>query len=178
MFIPMIQEQAGFWKQPVCSIGNSINWATNLIFVLISLERVNTPSQSLTVFGSGPVTGPVESTKDKVFHTSFPHGMLDPWFKRRYPIKHIKKQVYWWLRQEKILRQANAVCFTTDEERRLARKTFWPYHCLEKLTGLGIRTPPAPSAENGFLNKRFQLKEANSSFTWAGFIPRKAWICS
>ena len=25
----------------------------------------------------------------------FPHGMLDPWFKRTYPLKHIKKLLYW-----------------------------------------------------------------------------------
>ena len=29
----------------------------------------------------------------------YPHGMLDPWFKKSYPIKHLKKQFYWWLRQ-------------------------------------------------------------------------------
>ena len=104
----------------------------------------------------------------------FPHGMLDPWFKRRYPIKHIKKQVYWWLRQEKILRQANAVCFTTDEERRLARKTFWPYHCMEKLTGLGIRNPPAPCAEKGFLNTTFPQLKGRKFLLYLGRIhPKK-----
>src|ERR1043165_5964690 len=25
----------------------------------------------------------------------FPHGMLDPWFKRTYPLKHAKKWLYW-----------------------------------------------------------------------------------
>ena len=25
----------------------------------------------------------------------YPHGMLDPWFKRAYPLKHIKKYIYW-----------------------------------------------------------------------------------
>src|SRR5690349_224373 len=25
----------------------------------------------------------------------FPHGMLDPWFKRNYPLKHLKKWLYW-----------------------------------------------------------------------------------
>ena len=25
----------------------------------------------------------------------FPHGMLDPWFKKSYPLKHLKKQAYW-----------------------------------------------------------------------------------
>jgi hypothetical protein len=25
----------------------------------------------------------------------FPHGMLDPWFRRRYPLKHLKKWLFW-----------------------------------------------------------------------------------
>ena len=72
----------------------------------------------------------------------FPHGMMDPWFKRNYPLKHVKKQLYWWWRQGKILRNAHAVCFTTEEERQLAKKTFWPYQCREVVTGLGVADPP------------------------------------
>ena len=72
----------------------------------------------------------------------FPHGMLDPWFKTTFPIKHIKKQLYWWWRQQSILNKAYAVCFTTEEERRLAQKTFWPYKCREVVTGLGVCDPP------------------------------------
>ena len=29
----------------------------------------------------------------------FPHGMLDPWFKKTYFCKHLKKQLYWWCAQ-------------------------------------------------------------------------------
>ena len=54
----------------------------------------------------------------------YPHGMLDPWFRRTYPLKHLKKLVFWRLRQARILRDARAVCFTTEEERRLARVCF------------------------------------------------------
>ena len=72
----------------------------------------------------------------------YPHGMLDPWFRRTYPLKHVKKQFFWWFRQGRILRDAKGVCFTTEEERRLARKTFRPYHCKEVVTGLGVDEPP------------------------------------
>lgn len=72
----------------------------------------------------------------------FPHGMLDPWFKRTFPFKHFKKQLYWWWRQGRILKDAQAVCFTTEEERRLARKTFRPYEGNEVVTGLGVGDPP------------------------------------
>lgn len=72
----------------------------------------------------------------------FPHGMLDPWFKRNYPIKHLKKQLYWWWRQGKILNDAHNVCFTTEEERMLAKKTFKPYCINDVVTGLGVSDPP------------------------------------
>ena len=61
----------------------------------------------------------------------FPHGMLDPYFKRAFPLKHVKKQVYWLAREYRVLRDARAVCFTTAMERDAAAKTFWPqrWHC-------------------------------------------------
>ena len=80
--------------------------------------------------------------KYKIPYFVFPHGMLDPWFKKSYPLKHLKKQAYWWLRQGNILRDAEAVCFTTEEERLLAQNTFFPYRCNEVVTGLGVGDPP------------------------------------
>jgi hypothetical protein len=55
----------------------------------------------------------------------FTHGMLDPWFKRTYPLKHFKKCVYWPV-QYWILRQAETVMFTSTLERDLAPQSFWP----------------------------------------------------
>ena len=72
----------------------------------------------------------------------YPHGMLDPWFKKTYPFKHLKKQLYWWAMQGKILRDAHAICFTTQEEQALAQKTFSPYQVNEVVTGLGVQAPP------------------------------------
>ena len=87
----------------------------------------------------------------------FPHGMLDPWFKKTYRLKHLKKQIYWWLRQRKVLSKAKAVCFTTEEERRLAQITFWPYHVNELVTGLGVSDPPVPKVHQmTYLRKNFQ----------------------
>ena len=72
----------------------------------------------------------------------YPHGMLDPWFKRAYPLKHLKKSLFWKIFQSRILRDARSVCFTTEEEQRLGRKTFSPYHCKEAVVGLGSVVPP------------------------------------
>lgn len=54
----------------------------------------------------------------------FPHGMLDPWFKRRYPLKHIKKWIYWHLAERNVLRDAGSVLFTCETEQRLAPESF------------------------------------------------------
>ena len=77
----------------------------------------------------------------------FPHGMLDPWFKRYYPMKHLKKSVFWWLREYAVLRDARAVLFTCEEEMLLARETFWPYSCTERVVPLGTGEPPVNNAD-------------------------------
>lgn len=71
----------------------------------------------------------------------FPHGMLDPWFKRTYPLKHIKKLFYWPWGEYRVLRDAAAVLFTSDEERRLARESFGRYQCNEKVVNYGTAAP-------------------------------------
>ena len=76
----------------------------------------------------------------------FPHGMLDPWFKRAYPRKHLKKWLYWPWAEYPLLRSARAVFFTCEEERRLARKSFWLYRAHEAVSPLGIEEPPGDAA--------------------------------
>lgn len=68
----------------------------------------------------------------------FPHGMLDPWFKHRYPLKHAKKWLYWACAEQRVLRSAAAVLYTTGEEARLAVRTFWPYRARHEVLGYGI----------------------------------------
>jgi glycosyltransferase involved in cell wall biosynthesis len=68
----------------------------------------------------------------------FTHGMLDPWFKRRYPLKHLKKWLYWPWAEYRVLRDAKTVLFTCEEERRLARESFWLYRCNERVVNWGI----------------------------------------
>jgi glycosyltransferase involved in cell wall biosynthesis len=76
----------------------------------------------------------------------FPHGMLDPWFKRTFPLKHLKKQVYWLAREYRVLRDARAVCFTTPIERDDAAKTLWPQRWNPAVVSFGTSAPPADGA--------------------------------
>jgi len=75
----------------------------------------------------------------------FPHGMLDPWFKHTYPLKHVKKMLYWWWADYRVLRDAAVVCFTCDQERLLARQSFWRYRARECVVGYGVDDPPRAS---------------------------------
>lgn len=77
----------------------------------------------------------------------FPHGMLDPWFKRTYPLKHLKKWLYWPWGEYRVLRDARAVIFTSEEERRQARQSFWLYRAREVVSPLGVAAPPVATAD-------------------------------
>jgi glycosyltransferase involved in cell wall biosynthesis len=57
----------------------------------------------------------------------FSHGMLDPYFMRRFPLKHLKKLLYWIAIETRNLELAEAVCFTSQEEMRVAAMGF-PFH--------------------------------------------------
>jgi glycosyltransferase involved in cell wall biosynthesis len=72
----------------------------------------------------------------------FAHGMLDPWFKRRYPLKHLKKWLYWPWAEYRVLRDAAATLFTTEQERLLARQSFWLYRSRERVVAFGTTRPP------------------------------------
>lgn len=71
----------------------------------------------------------------------FPHGMLDPYFKRAFPVKHMKKWVYWLLVEYWVLRGASRVLFTCEAEERLARQSFWLHHWRAQVTPLGAVPP-------------------------------------
>jgi glycosyltransferase involved in cell wall biosynthesis len=97
----------------------------------------------------------------KVPYYVFPHGMLDPWFKRTYPLKHLKKSLYWPWAEYRVLRDARRVLFTTQEERLLARQSFKMYRANEEVVCFGTRRPPEDSAilRDAFLDKFPHLKD-------------------
>lgn len=78
----------------------------------------------------------------KVPYFVFTHGMLDPWFKKTYPLKHLKKWLYWPWAEYRVLRDARTVIFTCEEERLLARQSFWLYRANEAVTNYGTSSPP------------------------------------
>jgi glycosyltransferase involved in cell wall biosynthesis len=72
----------------------------------------------------------------------FSHGMLDPYFKKAFPLKHAKKWAYWVLAEFWVLRGAYRMLFTTDAEARLAEQTFWLHSWKGALVPFGANRPP------------------------------------
>ncbi len=95
----------------------------------------------------------------------FPHGMLDPWFNRTYPLKHFKKLLYWPWGEYRVLRDAAAVLFTSEEERRLARESFSYYRCHEQVVNYGTAAPALdlPAARESFFARFPELREQTAS---------------
>jgi glycosyltransferase involved in cell wall biosynthesis len=84
--------------------------------------------------------------------------MLNPWFKRRYPMKHLKKWAYWPWAEYRVLRDARAVIFTCEEERLLAHESFWLYQANEAVTSFGTSDPPLVGGE-AFVHAHPQLQD-------------------
>jgi glycosyltransferase involved in cell wall biosynthesis len=82
----------------------------------------------------------------------FAHGMLDPYFMRRHPLKHMKKFAYWLLNERLNLKHAEAVCFTSEEEKRIAGQGF-PFRKFH-----GVVVPygtPGPTGEPASMKAAF-----------------------
>ncbi len=67
----------------------------------------------------------------------FTHGMLDPWFRKTYPVKTFAKQVFWLFCEGPLINHADAVFFTTEDERVTSQNAFVPYRVKEQVVGLG-----------------------------------------
>lgn len=105
----------------------------------------------------------------------FPHGMLDPWFKETFPLKHLKKWLYWPWSEYRVLRDATAVIFTSEEERLLARKSFWLYRAREKVSALGVEQPAPVSAQarEKFFERYPQLRNTRVLLFLGRLHPKK-----
>ena len=87
------------------------------------------------------------AVKHKVPYFVFTHGTLHPWFER-YRLKQIKKILYWRFFEHKVMRDATAVLFTTEQEKTAAHNSFRPYCCHPAVVGYGIAPPPPGNAED------------------------------
>jgi len=104
----------------------------------------------------------------------FTHGMLDPWFKKQYPLKHLKKWLYWPFVTYWLLRNARGVFFTTEEERILARQSFWLYKCREVVIGYGTSRPAGdPDAQMAAFQAAYPQTVGKRNLLYLSRIHRK-----
>jgi glycosyltransferase involved in cell wall biosynthesis len=82
----------------------------------------------------------------RVPYVVFTHGMLDPYFKRAFPWKHLKKWLYWLPVEYWVLRGAYRVLFTCDAEAELAAQSFWLHRWNPFVVPFGT-IPPAGDPE-------------------------------
>jgi glycosyltransferase involved in cell wall biosynthesis len=107
---------------------------------------------------SSGAVGPLLKSKTPYF--VFTHGALDPWFRQTYPIKHLIKQLFWWVGDGRYLHHAKSVLFTTEEERLLARGAFHGYSPAETVIRYGVADPP-PHTEAQDLAFRARVPDLN-----------------
>ena len=105
----------------------------------------------------------------------YTHGMLDPYFKKAFPLKHMKKSLYWRGGEYRILRDAAAVCFTCEEEKLLARQSFARYQAREAVTRYGTSAPPGDAARQraAFLAQYPSLRDTRPLLFLGRLHPKK-----
>lgn len=114
--------------------------------------------------------------RNQLPYALFPHGMLDPFFARAYPFKHLKKLIYWFLVERHTVADARALLYTTPSELKLAQHTFPFFHPQhQEVIGLGLESSPTPldAAREAFL-RAFPALRGRSYLLYLGrFHPKK-----
>jgi glycosyltransferase involved in cell wall biosynthesis len=113
--------------------------------------------------------------KHNVPYVMFTHGMLDPWFNEVDKLKQVKKNIYWKLLENFTINNANAVLFTSKEEKRLARQSFLPYKPIEKVVAYGSPLPTIDSnlAKDAFYSLYPSLKSKKITLFLSRIHPKK-----
>lgn len=113
----------------------------------------------------------------RVPYVVYTHGMLDPGHHKVSRFKQFKKQLYWWMSESRVLRDAAAVFFTTEEERRIAPHGVWPVRWRRsEIVPYGVDQPPGdPEAQREAFLRRFPDLRGRRVLLFLGrFDPKKA----
>ena len=79
------------------------------------------------------------------------HGALNPWFRKAYPQKHLKKIAFWWALTGRAVAGAKAVFYLCPEEKRIADAAFPIRSTGEEFVPLG--TLPHRTSPGSFLER-------------------------
>ena len=103
----------------------------------------------------------------------FTHGMLDPWSIRNSFFKRIKKTIYFYLFEYHVLKNAEFVLFTCEEECRLARSAFKFIKFNSKVVRYGTVSPPIQFAKSKLLFKSYPMLKKRKIILFLGRVDRK-----
>ena len=103
------------------------------------------------------------------------HGLLDPVFRQVFPLKHLYKTLSWKLVERRIVRDAQAVFFTCEEERNLAARSFKPYQVNAAIVPYCVGEPPGdPEVQKrAFLSRFPELHAKRSMLFLSRLHPKK-----
>jgi glycosyltransferase involved in cell wall biosynthesis len=101
--------------------------------------------------------------------------MLDPYFKKQFPLKHVKKALYWHTLLGKVFRDAYEVLFTCEEEKILARQSFSRYKVREAVVPYGTFGPncDTAAANEEFLTRWPELRGKRLAICLGRIHPKK-----
>ena len=104
----------------------------------------------------------------------FTHGMLDPYFKHAFPLKHAKKWPYWLLTEYWNLRDAYRVLFTSEAEKQLAEESFWLHRWNPSVVPYGAKGPSGdPEAMKQIFFDQCPAAKSKRYLLFLGRIHRK-----
>ena len=116
----------------------------------------------------------LQSDRPRLF--VMPHGMLDPYFQKApgRKMKALRHWFFWKIIERKLIHLADAILFTCETEKLLARQSFKPYSPkLEKVTGLGVERPPAYHDKMKLAFSEKCIKTPNRYFLYMSRIHEK-----
>ncbi|MCU1322868.1 MAG: glycosyl transferase group 1 [Acidobacteriaceae bacterium] len=110
----------------------------------------------------------------KTPYVVFSHGMLDPYFRYAFPMKHLKKWLYWVPFEYRVLRDAEQVLFTSKVEKRLAEQSFWLHKWNPCVVPFGASGPSGdPEVQKRAFFEKCPTVEGKRFLLFLGRIHRK-----
>jgi glycosyltransferase involved in cell wall biosynthesis len=105
----------------------------------------------------------------------YPYGMLDPWLRRTYPLKHLKKWLHWLWADYRVFRDARAVLFATEQEMQLASQRSPLYRANAHMVrhGTSVSIGDSTSQREMFLSRYPGLRGKRLLLFFSRIHPKK-----
>lgn len=105
----------------------------------------------------------------------FPHGMLDDWFQKAYPLKHLKKLIYWYFISRHLFKTSRRIFFTSEMEKARSQRFLKYYKGEQTVLTYGIHPPSFDESTSidAFLSKHPQFKNKQILLYLSRVHPKK-----